>query len=84
MGKDTQPKARSKAEEEEKHELLKISFNNSTLMSLLCNIAFHDSIWETNVSTVYIGHNAIGYSAKSDIVPILGWSRFPNSKNYRI
>ena len=34
--------------------------------------------------TVHIGYNAIGYSAKSDIVPIAGWSRFPYSKQYRI
>ena len=34
--------------------------------------------------TVHIGYNAIGYSAKSDIVPTAGWSRFPYSKKYRI
>ena len=38
-----------------------------------------------NISnTVHIGYNAIGYSAKSDIVPTAGWSRFPYSKKYRI
>ena len=41
-------------------------------------------VFANQFSTVHIGYSAIGYSAKSDIVPILGWSRFPYSQNYRI
>ena len=34
--------------------------------------------------TVYIGHSAIGYSAKSDIVPTSGWYQIPYTNNYWI
>ena len=36
------------------------------------------------VRTVHIGYSAIGYSVKSVIVSVLGWSRFLYSKNYWI
>ena len=35
-------------------------------------------------STVNTAYSAIGYSAKSDIVPILGWSQNSYTNNYRI
>ena len=42
--------------------------------------------WQKSVRlcTVHIGYSAIGYSVKSVIVSMLGWSRFPYSKNYWI
>ena len=40
--------------------------------------------WKLFVTTVNTAYSAIGYSAKSDIVPILVWSHFSYTDNYRI
>ena len=52
--------------------------------SEILSISRFTGIPSLGLITERIGYNAIGYSAKSDIVPTAGWSQFPYSKKYRI
>ena len=55
---------------------------SNVTLGTLSFFQLHDS--QIDDYTVNTAYSAIGYSAKSDIVPILGWYGIPYTNNYRI
>ena len=54
------------------------------MRAYICAVAICRSQNHAVRCTVNTAYSAIGYSAKSDIVPILGWYGIPYTNNYRI